>query len=243
MEEETNEDEHKFNEISSMFCDFKQCDLKSISDVKKKNLEIITKKIMRQFIERILIQKNNYFYESFDNYHFKNLHANVLLRCNFEQIIIEINYPNIYSDTSREIDEINLFNHVLIFTLKPSEFDLPDLENDSDITTRKLSLLERKKVREFEEYLFSALCLVYDYSETLIYSRILDQMVDKNSQIKEEEYFLAENFFCHRKEIENCSVCFEKNSVYSICGHNLCRICFTNLKEKKCPLCRYVFID
>ena len=54
---------------------------------------------------------------------------------------------------------------------------------------------------------------------------------------------MAKRFIKH-DIIEECSVCMEKNTVLTKCGHNLCRICLCKMRGKCgqhrtcCPLCR-----
>lgn len=38
--------------------------------------------------------------------------------------------------------------------------------------------------------------------------------------------------------VDNCSVCMEETKTKSLCGHTLCLICWSKLKEKICPQCR-----
>ena len=56
-----------------------------------------------------------------------------------------------------------------------------------------------------------------------------------------EDEIFAKMFLKH-SEINECSVCMEKNVVITQCGHNLCRICFDKIKKidtcTTCPICR-----
>jgi hypothetical protein len=84
------------------------------------------------------------------------------------------------------------------------------------------------------------------------YSKILDEIVDKKDIKKEEKTTVALTKFCKQEKIEKCSVCYEFNTVKTICKHNLCRTCFQNIKiisnededfkYKECPICRNYLI-
>lgn len=41
---------------------------------------------------------------------------------------------------------------------------------------------------------------------------------------------------------QECSVCYELTSTNTMCDHQLCWICFNNLKKKTCPICRECLI-
>jgi hypothetical protein len=80
------------------------------------------------------------------------------------------------------------------------------------------------------------------------YSKILDK-IDKNSAIitSERKHIILKKL-CSEKEHETCCVCYESNTVYTSCLHNLCRKCHSNIKcvlddemeieIKHCPMCR-----
>jgi hypothetical protein len=91
-----------------------------------------------------------------------------------------------------------------------------------------------KKIDEYIHYIYN---LTYNYN----YSRILDSLVIKELQEKEEKKAMAKIFIKH-DTIENCCACMEQNTVLTRCGHNLCRIClskmYKNKKHVNCPLCR-----
>ena len=91
-----------------------------------------------------------------------------------------------------------------------------------------------EKIKEYIHYVYN---LTYNYN----YGRILDSLVIKALQEKEEKKALAKIFIKH-DTIENCCACMEQNTVLTRCGHNLCRIClgkmYKNKKHINCPLCR-----
>ena len=91
-----------------------------------------------------------------------------------------------------------------------------------------------EKIKEYINFIYN---LTYNYN----YSRILDSLIIKEFQQKEEKKAIAKIFIKH-DTIENCSVCMEQNTVLTRCGHNLCRIClskmYMNKRHVSCPLCR-----
>ena len=77
------------------------------------------------------------------------------------------------------------------------------------------------------------------------YSKLLDELVLNTELERKEEYITAVSIITH-EPINNCSVCYDENSVLTDCNHNLCRECYYNIKKKlsknlsfpKCPICR-----
>lgn len=98
-----------------------------------------------------------------------------------------------------------------------------------------------EKIKEFISFLYN---IKYNY----VYSKIVDNFLPKDSLYKEEKKTIAKLFIKH-DVIENCCVCFDKNTVLTKCKHNLCRICsydlFKNNKNEHipCPMCRKCISD
>ena len=44
-------------------------------------------------------------------------------------------------------------------------------------------------------------------------------------------------------EFNTCSVCYENTVTFTICKHYLCQLCYSKLKEKKCPICRKFLLN
>jgi len=64
------------------------------------------------------------------------------------------------------------------------------------------------------------------------YNHILDKFIDydvSDTELKNMGY-----------EFEDCSICYESTTYRDINNHYICRVCFSKLKSKKCPLCRLV---
>lgn len=92
------------------------------------------------------------------------------------------------------------------------------------------------KIKEFIEFLYN---LKFSYS----YSKIVDSLLLNDLFHKEEKKALAKLFIKH-DSIEECCVCMEKNTIFTRCKHNLCRICLDKLNKNNksehlpCPMCR-----
>lgn len=44
-------------------------------------------------------------------------------------------------------------------------------------------------------------------------------------------------------EFNKCCVCYDNTITFTICEHYLCQICYSKLKEKKCPMCRNLLLN
>ena len=122
--------------------------------------------------------------------------------------------------------------------------DYTYLDNEDAV---KIDLKFRTKKEFKKDKLKELLEMIYELKNTHFYSKILDEIIDKNSK---DELVYKSKFFLNSKEIEECCVCNEKNTVLTECGHNLCRICYikcavlcececpTHGKIVYCPLCR-----
>jgi hypothetical protein len=92
--------------------------------------------------------------------------------------------------------------------------------------------------------------LLYDFRDKYTYSKIIDRFELKTKVEYEEKLKFSFVRLCQNKKLESCCVCYEMNSVNTFCGHNLCRLCYTQLKinideddpygqsYRECPLCR-----
>lgn len=206
----------------------------------EKSNEIIRKNITEKFYQIIIEKKQDYTYFCFYDYQFKNYAADIFLRCSKEHFSIEIKKMNLYTNST--LDDVDLFTNIIFFSdIKEDDDKNEEKDEDQNITKEEKQI--KKRLKKFENDLNFVLKLIYNYHFELVYSKILDKMVEINNKSEDEELCLAENFFCHRKDIETCVVCYEQNIVYTSCKHNLCRVCFEDLPEKRCPICRYVFFD
>jgi len=54
----------------------------------------------------------------------------------------------------------------------------------------------------------------------------------------DEKNMIADSILCKYPKTDKCCVCYDVNSLYTSCEHNLCRICYYKIDSKKCPVCR-----
>ena len=93
--------------------------------------------------------------------------------------------------------------------------------------------------------------LLHDFRDTYCYSKLLDEIHPKKLVKEKERLTIAYIKLCKNKLPDTCCVCMEYNKVLTKCNHNVCRICYKNLKTiytdtcyedelecKECPLCR-----
>ena len=92
--------------------------------------------------------------------------------------------------------------------------------------------------------------LFVDFRKEYVYSKILDQIDSKVKIMRKEKLIYAYSMLCENTFMDDCCVCMEPNKVLTDCGHNVCRICYNNIKYSKvgnglyevigksCPLCR-----
>ena len=79
----------------------------------------------------------------------------------------------------------------------------------------------------------------------LEFNKLCGKLVEKRSNANKitdgvlremlESLFVGEQFTLHSQE---CCVCYDKTKDTLRCGHHLCLVCESSMKELKCPLCR-----
>jgi hypothetical protein len=77
----------------------------------------------------------------------------------------------------------------------------------------------------------------------LKFDKLINDFVDgREEQIPFEFYsrLISPNI---KLIFEDCSVCLEKTSGKTRCGHAICKICMSKLKKPSCPICRAYFDD
>lgn len=99
----------------------------------------------------------------------------------------------------------------------------------------------KDSIKEIVDFLFT-------FRNNYKYSKIIDTVVKNSEFVKREKKCMLLNKLCKNEEVENCCVCLEPNLLKTPCNHNLCRVCFDNIKYlydddigdevKKCPMCR-----
>lgn len=133
---------------------------------------------------------------------------------------------------------------ILDYLRKSSMSPYDDEECDYD--DKNLGFITGKKVSKIEDlvsFLFN------DFRKDYAYSKILDKIELKTELKDKEKTKYSYYFLCENKKMDKCCVCYDYNLVVTNCGHNLCRICYNNIKEiidedndyqptKYCPMCR-----
>lgn len=80
----------------------------------------------------------------------------------------------------------------------------------------------------------SMLECIYDFRKNFKYSKLLDCFLPVVSFEEIESLELSKWILGHRND--ECCVCYEKNKVFTYCGHNLCRVCFYKSKKNCCDI-------
>ena len=133
--------------------------------------------------------------------------------------------------------------------------------NNEDTITLKITVVDSYKElysKTFDSIDNMIKFLLNIFRKECKYSKITDCIENKDEIEKKEKLFIAKKILCDSIDKENmvCSVCFDANSVFTDCNHNLCRVCYEKLKflsyydeddeeeinGKQCPICRK-FID
>lgn len=136
-------------------------------------------------------------------------------------VLIFSNDKDTYLFNCKTINYSDLFYHCILFT-KPFPKD---------------------KLLDLIKFLF-------DFRKNYSYSKILDKIIPNETFEFEEKKKTAIINFTTLKPVDKCCVCLEYNIVLTPCKHNLCRVCYYNIKiqfddidddikgYKLCPLCR-----
>jgi hypothetical protein len=165
----------------------------------------------------------SYFEYNLKEYQIENLTVDVCLKFFKKRIIM-----NIISSKTFDSDPL--------YTMASSLKDGKDKDEIKKILDRELD---------------DILTFVYNIKNNLVYSKLLDQLVDKENKFKKEEEILAKNFLKHH-EVDTCCVCMEQNIIKTFCNHNLCKECFSKIRNEqeceyeelhiKCPICRQCLV-
>jgi len=84
--------------------------------------------------------------------------------------------------------------------------------------------------------------LLCDLRKNYIYSKVFNIITSKDTVKDDEKQMIADCILCNNPRIDKCCVCYDVNSIYTICEHNLCRICYYKIDTKKCPVCREIIL-
>ena len=86
--------------------------------------------------------------------------------------------------------------------------------------------------------------LMYEFRQNFIYSKMLDEIIRIELQESFEKRKMARIKLVDNGILEKCCVCYEYNNIYTICKHNLCRVCMVSISSNSisenviCPMCR-----
>jgi hypothetical protein len=85
--------------------------------------------------------------------------------------------------------------------------------------------------------------LYLEFRENYQYSKIIDEIIEKNDVDELEKFHLAKYKLLKNKDMEKCCVCYDLNSNLTSCKHNLCLLCYYKMKNQNlsmiiCPMCR-----
>ncbi len=122
-----------------------------------------------------------------------------------------------------------------------------------DMTFYNRQIVDRRSGYVFEmrhTNLRKVIDLVPHVLDNYKYSKMHDKLVPKTSET-EANFRTASLKLVKRKKTEDfvCCVCLEPNTVFTNCGHCLCRLCDSSMEPKwhlepqkqfgiKCPMCR-----
>lgn len=178
----------------------------------EKSVDILKNCILKMYDEVDLLDENSYFEYNFTDYEFS--YDNNIFK--FDIFCKFFNDRFVMNAVNYEYSSSADFNILLHISF---------LDIDTDI----------------EEKLEIFLKNIYNLNKNYVYSKITDNLVSISEKNDIENEIFAKMFLKHT-EINDCSVCMEKNVVITDCGHNLCRICFDKMKKKDsctlCPICR-----
>ena len=93
----------------------------------------------------------------------------------------------------------------------------------------------------FKKYLYNILFYSYIIIKDFQYHPMLKYLNYKDDI--ENLLNIKNSFIRLYGEINECSVCLENTTTFTICNHYLCQKCFSQLNDKVCPTCRADLLD
>jgi hypothetical protein len=177
------------------------------------------------------------FQHSFTDYKFENIDCNIDIIF-YKDCEISIQVFAVL-DSRRDYEETDKLFYYKFSPYK--DLYLDDFENIENENFSVYKLMQDDKRLIFKIMVKKVLQYIYKMREKFIYSKITDSFLLKEEKAKIEKLELSLIKLCHKDELDDCSVCYEKNVVITYCKHNLCRICLQNLQNYMCPICRFLF--
>lgn len=152
--------------------------------------------------------------------------------------VIEYNFSNL-SNKRYNFNGIDIYIDIKIFDDRIYLIVRSQLYSVNKILLELKYLYKDDDLNDLEELLEKIITDVYNLKNDYVYSKNLDRLFLKDDVEKFEKLYKAELLISHRtEEITECCVCYEENSVFTNCKHNLCRKCHSDLPTKICPICR-----
>jgi len=180
----------------------------------EKSVNILKNRILKMYEETILIDENTYIEYNFLEYEFSYDNTNVLKFDIFCKFFTDRFILNAINYNYAEDENYNHLLHISFLDINEENMD--------------------EKLIEF-------LKVIYNLNKDYTYSKITDNLILITEKNDIENEIFAKMFLKHT-EINDCSVCMEKNTVLTNCGHNLCRLCYEKIKKPSCctlcPICR-----
>lgn len=160
--------------------------------------------------------------------------ANHLKSKNGKEIKLQYNFDDVFDNLEARIFKIISFKNK-----EKTEYD-EELSYDfatSSYTTTGIDksfiklIGENVKISYKIEEIKELLKFIYHFKDNFKYSKICDSFIHND----EFEYYedIEYGKFLLGHVHDECCICYDLNSVKTVCGHNLCRICF-KLNFKKC---------
>jgi hypothetical protein len=148
----------------------------------------------------------------------------------------------------RELNlSVDIINRERFIEFKISVYNYSiDQTSDCASFTKNIDEHNFKKgeINKCLEYLYK----LFNDDGSLRYSKITDKVYDdKDHMIFVERLETAKLLITKQKDNYSCCICKEINKVFTHCGHNLCRYCYTkmnsicceeNCSNILCPICR-----
>jgi len=139
----------------------------------------------------------------------------------FNEMLIDIKINNNKTDDTYYVEIYSLPYHYYDMFSDDDTY----VDNDFDI------------FKSIEDVIKFLLC---DLRQKYIYSKVFNTIRLEDTLKDDEKQMIADSILCNNPRIDKCCVCYDVNSIYTICQHNLCRLCYYKIDIKKCPICREI---
>lgn len=141
----------------------------------------------------------------------------------FNEMLIDIKINNNKTDDTYYVETYSLPYHY--YDMFSDTYDDTYVDNDFDI------------FKSIEDVIKFLLC---DLRQKYIYSKVFNTITLEDTVKDDEKHMIADSILCNNPRIDKCCVCYDVNSIYTICQHNLCRLCYYKIDIKNCPICREI---